>query len=457
MGYIKGKAVNVPMHSVSKGYINATYVDIMTKIGTIFLFIYFVLPQYFGLSLPAFDFTAQRIAIVFVFLILLEKSTRMRQFLRIIKSCSLLPTMGLYLFILLYTAAINKHMGTFLYSLIEFIAFFMMIYFIKEVLGISKSIRLILCFSYLLCLLGLVEYVMHRSPFSYLETIPGLYTGVSIRSGAYRIMGPCNHPLGYGLVLITIIPFVCYNDDEEKLDMTAHWPLLLLVVLNILLTGSRSTLAVCGLELALFFLFSSKEKKRKTIMGAIAMVGALAIVTILTIRTPFGRYIMLQVTSVIDEILGTNFAVRYGANKASLANSAIYRDLLLDIFHVSWLNPWLGKGAGYVFYWYHNGYRIQSIDNFYVANYIRYGYPGMISYILIIVFALYKMIRRAIEKKSGLCICMFLGVLCYFINLWWLDTLQTIKYAYILFAFYFAMEDIESKNEEGQKKSRYIK
>lgn len=457
MGYIKGKAVNVQTGNLRKGYINATYVDIMKKTGTFFLFIYFVLPQYFGLALPVFDFTAQRIAIVFVFLILLEKSTRMRQFLMIIKSCSLLPSMALYLFILLYTAVINKHMGTILYSLIEFIALFMMIYFIKEVLGVSEAIRLIICFSYLLCLLGLVEYVMGRSPFSYLETISGLYTGVSIRSGAYRIMGPCNHPLGYGLVLVTIMPFVCYSDKEKQLDMTAHWPLLLLIVLNVLLTGSRSTLAVCGLEIGLFFLFSSKEKKRKTIMGAIVMVGVLAVVTVLTIKTSFGRYIMLQVTSVVDEILGTNFAVRYGANKASLANSATYRDLLLDIFDVSWLNPWLGKGAGYVFYWYHNGFRIQSIDNFYVANYIRYGYPGMIAYIIIIVFTLYKMLRSAIEKKSGLCICLFIGVLCYFINLWWLDTLQTIKYAYILFAFYFALDDAESKGKTVLKKSKYIK
>lgn len=458
MGYIKGKAVNVPTGSFDKGYLRATYIDIMAKTGTVFLFVYFVLPQYFGLRLPGFDFTAQRIAIVFVFLILLEKSTRMRQFLRIIKSCSLLPLMSIYLFILLYTAVVRKHMGTFLYSLIEFIAFFMMVYFIKEVLGISEALRLLVCFSYLLCLLGLVEYVMGRSPFSYLETISGLYTGAQIRSGSYRIMGPCNHALGYGLLLGTIIPFACYNDNEDQLDMTVHWPLVMLILLNVLLTGSRSTLAVCGLELLLFFLFSSKEKKKKTVLALIVMIFVLAVITVVTIRTSFGRYIMLQITSVIDEIFGTSFAVRFGADKTTLANSAAYRDLLLDIFHVSWLNPWIGKGAGYVFYWYYQGYYIKSIDNFYVANYIRYGYPGMIAYILIIVFTLYKMVKMAVKKKSALCTCLFIGVFCYFVNLWWLDTLQTIKYVYILFAFYFAMEDrAVPKKENIQKKSKYIK
>lgn len=456
MNYIKGKPVSVPI-SFERSYLRATYVDIMYKTAVCFLFIYFLLPQYFGISLPVFDFTAQRIAIVFVFLILLEKSTRMRQFLSIVKKCTLLPLMGIYLFILLYTAVIRKHIGTFLYSLIEFVAFFMMIYFIKEVLGVSKSIRLLVCFSYLLCFLGLVEYVMGRSPFSYLETISGLYTGAQIRSGSYRIMGPCNHALGYGLLLITIIPFACYNDNEEKLDMLAHGPLLLLIILNILLTGSRSTLAVCGLELLLFFLFSSKDKKKKTILVLLFAIIVLACITALTIRTSFGRYIMLQITSVVDEILGTSYAVSFGADKTTLENSSAYRDLLLDIFKIDWLSPWIGKGSGYVFRWYYQGASIQSIDNFYIANYIRYGYPGMISYILIIVFTLYKMIRRAIKKKSDLCICVFIGALCYFVNLWWLDTLQTIKYAYILFAFYFALETIDISNKTVRKKSRYIK
>lgn len=457
MSYIKGTGVDTPI-SIGNGYLKATYVDIMAKTGTVFLFIYFVLPQYFGLRLPGFDFTAQRIGIVFVFLILFEKSTRMRQFLNIVKSCSLLPLLGIYLFILLYTAAVRKHIGTFLYSLIELIALFMMVYFIREVLGVSKVMRLLVCFSYLLCLLGLIEYVMGRSPFSYLETIKGLYTGVMIRSGSYRIMGPCNHALGYGLVLVTIIPFACYNDKADKLDMAAHWPLLLLIMINVLLTGSRSTLAVSGLELVLFFLFSSKNDKKKIILAIVVMIFALAAVTALTIHTSFGRYIMLQVTSVIDEIFGTSYAIRFGADKTTLENSSVYRELLLDIFHVDWLNPWLGRGSGYVFYWYYQGYYIKSIDNFYIANYIRYGYPGMVAYILIILFTLCKMLVGAIKKKSSLCKCMFIGTLCYFINLWWLDTLQTIKYAYILFAFYYAIEERKIPVKKSfPYKSKYIR
>ena len=42
-----------------------------------------------------------------------------------------------------------------------------------------------------------------RTPFAYLETIRGLYTGGMIRSGSYRIMGLANHSLAYGLILIS--------------------------------------------------------------------------------------------------------------------------------------------------------------------------------------------------------------------------------------------------------------
>lgn len=51
-------------------------------------------------------------------------------------------------------------------------------------------------------------------------------------------------------------------------------------------------------------------------------------------------------------MFGTSYAIRYGVDSTSLANSASYRDALLDIFTVDWLNPWLGQGSGYHFSWY---------------------------------------------------------------------------------------------------------
>lgn len=79
---------------------------------------------------------------------------------------------------------------------------------------------MIVVFSYVIALLGIVEYVLGRSPFSYLETIKGLYTGRFVRSGSYRIMSSCNHSLGYGLMLVTMVPFACY---DRKIRASICW------------------------------------------------------------------------------------------------------------------------------------------------------------------------------------------------------------------------------------------
>ena len=57
-----------------------------------------------------------------------------------------------------------------------------------------------------------------------------------------------------------------------------------------------------------------------------------------------GRYILLQITSILDELLGTELAVQFGADLTALSSSSNYRDQLKYIFTVDWLNPLLGLG-----------------------------------------------------------------------------------------------------------------
>lgn len=91
-------------------------------------------------------------------------------------------------------------------------------------------------------------------------------------------------------------------------------------------------------------------------------------------------------------------------DSTSLANSASYRDALLDIFTVDWLNPWLGQGSGYHFSWYiSGGATIHSIDNFYVANYIRYGYPGLVAYGLLILQAVGRWCDAGFKRRTEQC------------------------------------------------------
>ena len=82
-----------------------------------------------------------------------------------------------YMFVLLYTMVLRADINAFLNPFLEILSFYLLIYVIQNVLGVEKTVRYLLGFLYLMTILGVVEYAMGRSPFSYLETIKGIYTG----------------------------------------------------------------------------------------------------------------------------------------------------------------------------------------------------------------------------------------------------------------------------------------
>lgn len=437
--------------------------DAGRTLSVAFLITYYMLPQYFGIRLPGFDMTAQRLLIVVLSLFILSKESRKKVFWEGVRSCPLLSIMTGYLGICFYTGALRGHIGTFLYPFIELLALFLVVYVLREYLGSDGYLVLFRRMLLVLCLLGILEAVMGRTPFSYLETIPGLYTGGMIRSGSYRIMGPANHSLAYGLILISGLPLLCIDEKKQCFDIFKHLPLLLLVIGNVFLTGSRSTLAVMGLELLLLGILAPGVQ-RKRLLFTVLPVGLLILgLALLFPNSPPGHYILLQLSTVVDEMFGTSYAVRYGVDSTSLANSASYRDALLQIFTVDWLNPWLGQGSGYHFSWYiPGGATIHSIDNFYVANYIRYGYPGLIVYSLLMLQAVGGMLRKWMREKDRTAACMALAVCGYFLNLWWMDTLQTIKYAYLPMALFLVSASagkIQGKKVDPahKVKCRYIR
>lgn len=226
-----------------------------------FLVAYYILPQYFGIRLPGFDLTAQRMLITILCLFLLSKESRKKMFWEGVRSCRLWLFMAGYLGICFYTAVLRFHIGTFLYPFIELLGAFLVIYVLREYLGSDGFLVLFRRMLLFLCVLGLVEAVMRKTPFAYLETIRGLYTGGMIRSGSYRIMGPANHSLAYGLILISGLPLLCIDEEKHCFTLFRHLPLLLLVVVNVFLTGSRSTLAVMGLELLLLTVLAPGEQR----------------------------------------------------------------------------------------------------------------------------------------------------------------------------------------------------
>ena len=138
----------------------------------------------------------------------------------------------------------------------------------------------------------------------------------------------------------------------------------------------------------------------------------------------------------------------------ALGSSSDYRAQLKYIFQVDWLNPLLGIGRNRSFACEINGTYIYSVDSFYIAEYIRYAYPGMITYIVYLLYFLIRMLKSSIRNRSQISKMLFTGAFCYCVNLLWLDSLQTLKYLYILFALFCCLP--ENNAHEGKAKERVI-
>lgn len=442
--------------SITSKYVKPTREVMFFKYLAIgFLVALFVMPQYFGIPLPVFDFTILRIFLVMLtFAIIMDKDRR-PQFLDLIFKSKGTLFLIPYLIVLVYTMVLRVDFNAFLNPFIELFCMYLMMYIIKYSLGVERTIRIIIVFSYILAVLGLVEYVIDKSPFAYLETIKGIYTGQFIRSGHYRIMGPCAHSLGYGLVLICVLPFACFDLENKKIALFKNPVLLVMLILNIVFTGSRSTLSVFFVEIFLLFLLSDKEKKKKYLSGGIFLVVAVALFLVVFKNTGVAQYILLQVTTIIDELFGTDFSAQFGAGQEALGSSSNYREQLKYIFQVDWLNPFLGIGRKRSFSCEINGSFIQSVDNYYIAEYVRYAYPGLITYIVFVAYYVISIVKKAFWSKNGICKMLFVSVACYLINLFWLDSLQTLKYLYIPFAIFAVMSDTCSHTQK--KASKYIR
>ncbi len=448
--------------SISKYLKAPREMTVFYRCAILYIFALYVLPQYFGIPLPIFDLTAVRITIVILLIFILFDYDRTNMFVDIIKNEPMSKVLLPYIIVLLYTMVLRTDINALLNPLIEILELYLLIYVIKDCVGVDKLVKLIIGFIYLLVILGLVEAMINVSPFSYLETIKGIYTGRYIRAGHYRIMSSTNHSLGYGLMLMTMLPFAGYDVDKEEFRIFRRPLLLVGLLVNIFLTGSRSSLGIMFFALVIMLVMTDVKYLKESVVITIFLALGFVAICIVLQPTSFGRYIMLQLTSLIDTLFGTSISVKYGADITLLRQSANYRAFLKEIFKIDWLNPLLGKGRQGSFSCEINGYVIRSIDNFYIADYIRYAYPGMLSYIAFLAFFIINMLIDIYKTRSSLIKVLFIGSVSYCVHLYIADSLQTLKYLYFLFAIYICCEkkpyvkpgDIKYI---GRKKSKYVK
>jgi len=411
----------------------------------------YIMPQYFGVDI-GYDITCTRLANILILGYFLLNPKMMTHFLKTVFECKLSIPIALYMVVCGYTMVLRVDINAFFMVFFEVLTLYMLIYGIKYVIGVKKAIKWGINSAYFFGVLGIVDYVLGQSlMLKFLKTVPSSVTNL-YRSGQYRIMGPCGHSLGYGLYLILLLPLTCIDFEKKEVFLFKRPFLLVLLMLNVFLTGSRSTLGIVFLEMLLILFFSNRKNVKKSLLYLLGAIIALAVFVMIFYETKVGQYVLMQLASLIDQIFGTEYAALFGAETVRLEDSENYREVLPLIFKLDWLNPLVGRGVSRGFSAEINGIFVESIDNYYVAQYIKYAYPGLITYVLVIISTLIMMIAAVKKYKSPIFKMTLVGTVCYFVNLWWVDALQTLKYEYIIIAVFYALYSIY---EEERRKVKY--
>lgn len=395
-----------------------------------------VMPQYFGVHI-GYDITCARLSNMLILGYMLLNQKVLSHFVTTSLQCEIVVPMLMYLFVAAYTMVFRTDINAFFLVFLEVLSLFMLIYGIRYVIGYKRAIRFVIGCAYFLGIYGLVEFAYGRSLFlQFFRTVPTAVVN-SYRSGHYRIMGSCGHPLAFGLVLLLFIAIACLDVEKNEIYLFKRPVLLLVLLVDVFLTGSRSTLGIAAVEVVVIILLSNRNNRIRSIFYGCVAFFCFVLFLLLFHSTGAGQYIMGQIMSLVDQLLGTSYAAKYGVDITTLQNSEGYRDALPYIFTLDWLNPFIGRGSHFGGAEI-NGVFVQSIDNYYVLQYIKYAYPGLVSYVLFMIVTVVVAVKHVIRNKSAVTKVLLIGMFFYFFNLWWVDALQTLKYVYVYVAIFYA-------------------
>lgn len=441
-------------------YLNNREDKIFRRMSIIFILVTVIMPPYFGIPVPGFDLTMIRIMMIVITVMIVTNKDRLYEFVNMLRNSWAFWFIVPYLFVVFYTMVLRIDTKAFLNPFIEIFIFLLTIYVIRSSLGVKTTIMLLLGCYYVLVFQGVIEYARGESLFKLMKTLSGnLVGGNFVRSGQYRIMGPAPHSIAYGLMLAMGVPLAALDFKKERLYLFQRPILLFMLFTNIVLTGSRGSLAVFFLELLLIFVLSTKiDKKRTLVVGAVALVMFGGLLTAIS-GTNIGRYFLLQISNVIDELFGTNFASNFGATAVTNQSSA-YRDALWYVFKVKYINPIVGAGrSGKIVYRIktNKGIVLNSIDNYYIAEYLRYAYPGMYSYIFFMASYIVMMIIKVIKDRDFYSKALLIASVGYAWGLYYVDSLGTLKFLYLFYAMFVvnAMDMFAIKDK--RRKSIYLR
>lgn len=407
----------------------------------LYLVAFFILSDGVGFRF-IFLWSAKRIMLFICYGQILFNRERLTVFCRDVQKC-VGPNIFLLLheFIRFYTAVYRRDLYCIYGSILdEVMVFYLFIYILKHEITLKEFIRFIQIALTILCIEGLWEAATGVNLFgliSFAEEGWGVY---GVRAGNSRICGNMHHSIGFGIYLSILFILSCVDVERNKLYLFRSPVLFVLTSVCVFLTGSRAPLGIYLMSIGLLCLFSGRDERIKSILILAALASGFALFTMLVYRTEIGRQIMFMLTAMWDAVFDTDYSINWGG---SLRGSTEYRDALAKVFDLWYFNKLMGRGASYGLSVVIDGYWLRSCDNSYVGMYITYAYPGLAMMIGHLVSILGYAVHGFHKYRSALFAAAFLMAICYYINIWYVATMGTYFYMWMLFALTY----LASKNQ----------
>lgn len=378
--------------------------------------------------------TLPRIFLVICYLWLFFDLRLQSVFLRIIRNNIYNFPIVVYLAVCLYTAILCKDMNSFFGFFVDSaLTYYLVVYVLRTCLSIDDLVKLLSACLYVMCIIGAIEFITGVNVLSLVSIGEGSEIASTFRDSTLRVRGPYGHPLGYAMVLLMLFPLSCYSRKERSVSLFRHKTLFILTFLNVIFTGSRSGIGLFCIEVLILCVFTSRKYRNGTILASIAAILTLVVCAMLFADNALVRYVLRQLFYVVDQVFGTNIALRYGGD-ASIMNSTVARDRIWKVPFDSSLSPWVGKGVSYQTGAYRiDGWLVTSIDNYYIRTYISYGIFGVIAVLLLFAAFIRANIKRVFDTDKIYVVCLTSGLL-YAINLIVVDELGTYRYFFIILA-----------------------
>ncbi|MGU8607404.1 hypothetical protein ACV3RW_10520 [Clostridium perfringens] len=417
----------------------------------IYIFLLPLLPVTFALnisdSIPLISFSR-----ILLFLLIVYEFIKQKLSLKVVLNSSGVYILIFYFIPILISNLINLNkyslMGI-VNILIEQILFYIILRNNLDLKKIDIIMKIIIFTAFILATLGIVEAITKFNVFSFLDLAKRenlRSSGEFIRMGSIRIETSFGHSLGFGLYLVMFSPIIFfYSVNLKKCNLKyIGYITSVLMIINICLTMSRSTLLILIVQFGVYFLLVKGLKKVFLVYLLILGISAFIVIANIPNIENIG---VVQTTknsiySTLDVVFGTDLAKNFSDNDNT--DPYIYRNYLIYYtFNQDFKQLMEGHGIGFLriqpLYFNipklnpYEPIRTVTIDNYYILSVLQSGLISGIGIILLFIIYLKRSYRifKTKNQYSYLALGIFLGVLGYSLHLFMVDELGTMRMVWI--------------------------